>query len=303
MVIKSLDQILEKALKNKPKKLVVAAAEELHVLEAIKIATDKNIIFPILIGNIEKIRAIATNIKLDLNMCELVEAINPEEASRQAVYLIKNNKAQILMKGMVSSSTLLKAVVDHRNGITKGTLLSHIAICQVKSYHKLIAITDAAMNIYPDLNQKIQIINNAVNLLRGLGYQKPKVAVVCPIEIENPKIGSTVDASKLKILNIKGEIKNCLIDGPLALDNIISKDAASIKGIIGEVAGDADIILTPDLDSGNILYKSIIFLAKGIVAAIITGASAPIVLTSRADAKESKLYSIALAACTTIYEN
>jgi phosphate butyryltransferase len=297
MVLKSLDQIIDKVQKEKSKKLVVAAAEELHVLESIQMATNKNIISPILIGRIDKIRTIASSIRFDLSKCELVEANNPEDASRKAVHMIKNKEADILMKGLVTTSILLKAVVDHKNGITMGTLLSHIALCQINSYHKLIAITDAAMNIKPDFKEKIQIINNAVNFLNKLGYEKPKVAVVCPVEIENIKIESTIDASKLKAMNLSGEIMDCTIDGPLALDNIISKNAAIIKGITGEVAGDADIILTPDLDSGNILYKSIIFLAKGVVAAIITGASAPIVLTSRADTMDSKLYSIALAAC------
>jgi phosphate butyryltransferase len=296
MVLTSLDQILERALQNKPKRLVVAAAEELHVLKAVKNASVKNIISPILIGNLEKIRNIASDIEFSLNNALLISSASPEESSKIAVQLMCNHDADILMKGMVSTSILLKAVIDHKNGMINRIHLSHIALCQIESYHKLLAITDAAMNISPNLEEKVQILQNAVNLLNSLGYTEPKVGIVCPVEIENPKIESTVHAAKIKEMNRNGKIKNCLIDGPLALDNIVSKDAAILKGISGEVAGNADLILTPDLDSGNILYKSIIFLAKGIVAAVIIGASAPIVLTSRADSENSKLYSIALAA-------
>jgi phosphate butyryltransferase len=296
MVLKTLDQILEKALKNKPKRLVVAAAEELHVLEAIKIAFAKKIITPILIGNTEKIKNIASNIDFNLGASELIYVPNSEEASKKAVWMIRNKEADILMKGMVATSTLMKAVIDHEYGIRKNVLLSHVALCQIESYHKILSITDAALNIKPGLEEKCQILLNAINLLNNLGYNEPKVAIVCPVEKENPKIESTTHAILIKSMNKSGEIKNCIIDGPLALDNIISKDAALIKSIQGVVAGDADLILTPDLDSGNILYKSIIYLAGGIVAAIITGAAAPIVLTSRADSEKSKLYSIALAA-------
>lgn len=298
MVLRSLDQILEKASGNKPKKLVIAAAEELHVLLAVSQAIKKGIVSPIFIGDAGKIKNIANTINLDCNSYTCIDSPDFVEASKLAVSFIRNKKADILMKGMVSTSTLLKAVVNHESGIIKeGDLLSHIALCQVTSYHKILAITDAAMNIRPDITEKAEIIRNGVKLLNKLGYERPKVAVVCPVEKENPKIESTIHASELKIMNQKDQITNCLIDGPLALDNIISKDAAVIKGIDSEVAGDADLIVTTDLDSGNILYKSIIYLAGGTVAAIITGASVPIILTSRADSELSKLYSIALAAC------
>jgi Phosphotransacetylase len=251
---------------------------------------------PILIGDIEKIKNIALNIDFNLSACELIHVPNSEEASKKAVLMIKNKEADILMKGMVTTSTLMKAVIDHKDGIRKNVLLSHVALCQIESYHKILSITDAAINIKPGLEEKCQILLNAINLLNNLGYKEPKVAIVCPVEKENPKIESTTHAILIKSMNKSGEIKNCIIDGPLALDNIISKYAALIKGIQSEVAGDADLVMTPDLDSGNILYKSIIYLAGGIVAAVITGASAPIVLTSRADSEKSKLYSIALAA-------
>lgn len=298
MVLKSLDQILEKASGNKPKRLVVAAAEELHILVAVAQATKIGIISPILIGNIGKIKSISSSIDFNYNSFLCINRPDFVEASKLAVSLIRNNEADILMKGMVSTSTLLKAVVSHESGLVKeGNLLSHVALCQIAKYHKILSITDAAMNIKPGIDDKTQILKNAVLLLNRLGYEMPKVAIVCPVETENPKIESTIHAVILKSMNFQGQITDCLVDGPLALDNIISKEAALIKGIKSEVAGDADLLVTTDLDSGNILYKSIIYIAGGTVAAIITGASVPIVLTSRADSEMNKLYSIALAAC------
>ena len=295
MILQSLEQILEISASNKPKRLIVSSAEELHVLEAVKLAFKNNIISPILVGNIEKIKNIASSIDLDLTNIPLISENDPIEASKRVVSMIKNKEADILMKGMVSTSILLKAVLDHKIGIKKGKLLSHIAICQINTYHKLLTVTDAAINIAPNLEDKIHILSNALELLHKLGYSNLKIAIVCPVEKENAKIESTVHASKMKQLNQAGEIKNCIIDGPLALDNIISKEAAMTKSINSEVAGDADLILAPNLDSGNILYKSIIFLARGYVAAVVSGASVPIVLTSRADSEKSKLYSIALS--------
>jgi len=295
MILKSLDEILEKASAIQTKRIVVAAAEEKHVLKAVLNASMKNIVSPVLVGNSNKIKQLASEIQLDLDNNIIIDEPSPEKSARTAVEIIKNNDAEVLMKGLVSTSVLLKAVVDHKHGLLKGNLLSHVALCQLPNYHKIIAITDAAMNINPNFEEKIQILKNAVNLLINLGYNIPKVAVIAPVETENPKIESTVHAAKLKMMHLKGEINNCIVDGPLALDNIVSKEAAQIKGIKSEVAGDADLIIAPDLNSGNILYKSIIFFGTGKVAAIITGASVPIVLTSRADSEESRLYSIALA--------
>ncbi len=298
MVLTALDQILEKTSYIKPKKVVVVSAEEQHVLEAIKMSTIKGITSPILIGTSNKIKEISKLIDFDISSFEVFHQPDSIKASKEAVGLIHNNKADIIMKGMVSTSTLLKEVVDRISGISDESLLSHIAICQMPGYHKLLTITDAAMNIKPSFDEKIQIIKNAIKLLNTLGYQVPKVAILCPIEKENPKIESTMHATMLTKMNKNGQITGCVIEGPLALDNILSKDAAIKKGIQSEVVGDADIILAPDLDSGNILYKSIVYLAGGIVAAVITGASVPIILTSRADSALSKFYSIALA--TTI---
>ncbi|HEX2936794.1 MAG TPA: phosphate acyltransferase, partial [Bacteroidales bacterium] len=213
-----------------------------------------------------------------------------------AVELIREGKADILMKGMISTAPLLKAVLHKEKGIKKADTLSHFALFETKYYKKLLGVTDAAMNIAPTLEEKKAIIINAVDILQRIGYKKPKVAAVTPLEIVNPKIESTVHAQKLKELNKCGDIPGCIVDGPLALDNALSLEAAEHKGIQSEVSGDSDIIMVPDLNSGNILYKSLIYLGGASSAAVIAGAQVPIVLTSRSDNHYTKLLSIALAA-------
>ncbi len=191
---------------------------------------------------------------------------------------------------------MLKAVLDKENGLTKGSTLSHFALIESPYYHKLFGITDAAMNILPGFDEKVQILNNAVEVFHRLGIKNPKVAVVGPLEVVNPKIESTTHAAMLTVMNKRGQIQGCIVDGPFAIDNAVSKEAAEHKGIISDVAGDADILLAPDLNSGNILYKTLMFLGGGTSAAVIMGARVPIVLTSRADDERSKMMSIALAA-------
>jgi phosphate butyryltransferase len=296
MVYKSLQQ-LEELVKNKPvRRLAVAAADDKTVLLSIKSAYEANYIHPILVGNSAKIEHIAAEIGLNLQNVEIVHAASADEASRFAVSLIRSEKADVLMKGMVPTAIILRAVVDKENGMIKGNeILSHISISEISCYHKLLALTDGAMNISPDFNQKIQILNNAVNVLRNLGYEKPKVAVLAPLETVNMKIESSVHGAVMSVMNKRKQIKNCIVDGPLALDNAISAEASKHKAIESEVAGDADILLVSDLNMGNGLYKAFNFLANAQTAAIITGGCAPIVLTSRADSEQNKHMSIVLA--------
>jgi len=291
-----LSEILEIAKKQSSKKLVVAAAEDLHVLQAVLYAQAEDIIHPILIGDSDKILKLCRENELEPMDIPLIDEKDPEKSCELAIELIRKGEASILMKGLVSTAPLLKAVLDKDKGLRKNELLSHAAIFEVPSYHKLIAVTDAAMNLHPDLAEKAGIIENAVEMFHRIGLMVPKVGILGPIESVNPKIQSTVDARDLKAMNLSGRIKGCLVYGPLAMDNAISREAAHLKGITSEVAGDADILLTPDLNSGNILYKTLIFFANSISAAVVMGASAPIVLTSRADSEQSKLMSIALAA-------
>jgi len=296
MIYRHLSEIFEIARQRETRKLVVAAAAELHVLQAILDARDENIIEPVLVGDTDKILEMARKEDLDLDHIPMLHEKDPGKASVLSVELIHKGEAEIMMKGLVSTAELLKAILNKETGLRKSELLSHIALFEIPGHPKLIAVTDAAMNVSPDTREKLRIIENAVEIFHRLGIKEPKVAVLGPIETVNPKIRSTIEAGELKKLFDEGRITGCILDGPLALDNAISPEAALQKGISSPVAGDADILLAPDLNSGNILYKSLIFMAAGVSAAIITGARVPIVLTSRADSRQSKLMSIALAA-------
>ena len=199
------------------------------------------------------------------------------------------------MKGNLSTSLILKAVLNKEHGLRTGNVLSHVAVFDVPHYDRPILVTDAAMNITPSLEEKVQIIQNAVNVAHSIGIEMPKVAPIAAVEVVNPLMPATVEAALLTQMNRRGQIKGCVIDGPLALDNAINIEAAKQKGIQSEVAGQADILLVPAIETGNVLYKSLIYFAKAKVGAILAGAKAPVVLTSRADSSESKLYSLALA--------
>lgn len=296
MTYKSLNDIVSIAKSKETRRLAVAAAADRPVLEAVKNAYLEGIIIPVLVGNKTEIERICKEINFDLSGIEIYEENIPAISSIKAVALIKEGKADILMKGLVSTAPLLKAVLDKENGLTKGSTLSHFALIESPYYHKLIGITDAGMNILPSLIEKVDIINNSVEVFHRLGIKIPKVAVVGPLEVVNPKIESTTHAAMLAVMNRRGQIQGCIVDGPLAIDNAVSKEAAEHKGVISDVAGDADILVAPDLNSGNMLYKTLMFMGGCTSAAVIMGAKVPIVLTSRADADKSKMMSIALAA-------
>lgn len=296
MDIKSLDIFLDIA-KSKPKrKIAVAAAEDSHVLGAIKEAVAESIVEPILVGNIAKIKEIASGIGFNLNGIEMVEENDIKKACRKAVEIVRAGDANIIMKGLVSTADFLRAVLNKEAGLRKGDMLSHVGFFDPKAYHKVVAITDAAQNIAPTLQEKITIINNAVDVFNHVGFPNPKVALIGAVEVVNPKMESTLDAAAITQMNRRNQIKGCLIDGPLAFDNAINKEAAEHKGIVSEVAGDADMLFVPNIEVGNVLYKSFTYFGGANVAAMIMGAAVPIVLTSRADSDRSKLLSVALAA-------
>ena len=301
MELISLNSFIEIASKKNKKKIAVAAAEDQPALEAVSEALKLEIVEPMLIGDEKKIREIAKLINFDLKNIEIINQNIPLQSCKIAVNLVREGKAQILMKGFVSTGEFLKAVLDKENGLRsgimgRGTFLSHIGFFETTNYRKLIALTDAAQNIAPTLEDKINILNNAVDMFHRLGIMLPKVAILAAVENVNIKMPATVEAAIMTQMNRRNQIKGCIIDGPLAFDNAISKEAAEHKGIIGEVPGDADILLAPDIEAGNILYKCFTYIGGATVAAVILGAAAPIVLTSRADTDRSKLMSIALAA-------
>ncbi|MBU8892127.1 MAG: bifunctional enoyl-CoA hydratase/phosphate acetyltransferase [Bacteroidales bacterium] len=295
-MLKSLTDIVSIAKHKETRRLVVAAAADEPVLVAVKNAYKEGIIIPVLVGNKPEIERISKEINFDLSGIEIHGENNPAVSAVKAVALIRDGKAEILMKGLVSTAPLLKAVLNKENGLRKASTLSHFALIESPYYHKLVGITDAGMNILPEFNEKINIINNAVEVFHRLGNNNPKVAVIGPLEVVNPKIEATTHAAMLTVMNSRGQIPGCVVDGPFAVDNAISKAAADHKGIKSEVAGDADILLAPDLNSGNILYKTLMFMGGSTSAAVIMGARVPIVLTSRADDDKSKMMSIALAA-------
>lgn len=293
--MKELDEILQLAKKANSKNVAVALAEDKDTLISIKKGIEENIIKATLVGNEKKIREISKNIDFDLGNVEVINELDIVEASKKAVALVSSGKCDILMKGIVDTDIIMKAVIDKEIGLRMGKVLSHISVFKVDKYHKLLFFSDPAMNIEPKLRKKRQILENAVELVHAIGIKEPKVAVICAKEKVNPKMRHTLDAAELVRLNQTGEIDGCIVGGPFALDNAISKKAAEQKGINHPVAGDADILLMPDIETGNVFYKALVFLANSDNVGLMLGARAPIVLTSRADNVKTKLNSIALA--------
>ncbi|MCU4175533.1 bifunctional enoyl-CoA hydratase/phosphate acetyltransferase [Carboxylicivirga sp. N1Y90] len=296
-MFKSLTDLQTLIQKNKvKKKLVLAVSQDAHSLDAVHSAFQADIIEPILIGSRPDTETIIAEKGYDFTGATFIHELDDVKAVELAVRMVHDNKADILMKGKVATPVLLKGVLNKDWGLRTGSLLSHFALFEVETYHKLIAITDVAMNIAPNLKDKIAIVNNSVGYLNKMGIEKPKVAVLGAIEMVNESMQATLDAALLSKMNQRDQIKNCLIDGPLAFDNAISFESAKHKGIKSEVAGDTDLLLMPDIEVGNVLYKTLVFFAKAKVASVILGATAPIVLTSRSDSEESKYNSILLAA-------
>lgn len=295
-MITKLKDLLEKSKSINKKTLSVAVAQDKAVLGAVIEAVEIGIIDAILVGDEKKIRSICKEENYNLNNIKIVDEVNIYKSAEKAVNLVSEGQADFIMKGMLSTSILLKAVLNNKSNLRGNSLLSHVMIYEVNTYSKLIFLTDGGMIPYPELKDKIQIINNAVKVANTIGIDNPKVAPLCAVEFVNPSMQATVDAAELSQMNKRGEIKGCIIDGPLALDNAISKESAEHKGIYSDVAGEADILLVPNIEAGNLLGKSLTYFAGAESAGLIVGAKCPIVLVSRADSVKSKLYSIALGA-------
>jgi phosphate butyryltransferase len=251
---------------------------------------------PILVGDKTKIMDILDRLHVGLSEEYIISAENDAEAASIAVQLINEGKADFIMKGKLQTADLLRAVVNKEKGIRTGSVMSHVAILEVPTYHKLIAITDGGMLLYPNLEEKKQIVENAVNTFLAMGYEKPKVAVLAAVETVNPKMPETVDADNLKKMNEHGELKNCIVEGPISYDLTMSKESAEIKGFESKVTGDADILIVPNITAGNILSKGLIYSGGAKMAGFIVGAKVPIVLTSRGSSTEEKYLSIVLSA-------
>jgi phosphate acetyltransferase len=263
-------------------------------LSAAMDAAELGLIAPLLVGPAGKIRAVAQELKIDLSRCEIVDTPDSHAAAEAAVSCIREGKAQLLMKGSLHTDELLGAVVRSESGLRTARRISHCFIADVPTYPKPLIITDAAINIYPSLEDKVDIVQNAIDLARALGLMQPRVAILSAVETVNPKIKTTLDAAALCKMADRGQIAGAILDGPLALDNAISKAAADIKGIRSPVAGEADILVVPDLEAGNMVCKNLSFLADADMAGVVVGARVPIVLTSRADNVRARLASCAV---------
>ncbi|MDO4772493.1 MAG: phosphate butyryltransferase [Bacillota bacterium] len=294
-MIKNFQQVMQVAKEKGPKRIAVACAADKEVLLAVSAAKKEGIAEATLFGDKDEIVKLCEEISVNPADYEIVDAKGLEEASEKAVSAVSSGNADIVMKGLVDTSIILKAVLNKETGLRTGSVLSHAAVFSTSKYDKLLTITDPAMNIAPDLETKKKIIENVLVLTKAIGLDNPNVAVVCAKEKVSDKMPPTVDAQELVKMNQAGELKGCVVGGPFALDNAISVEAAKHKGVTHPGAGEADILLMPDIEAGNVLYKALSFLAESESAGIILGAKAPIVLTSRADTDQTKLYSIALS--------
>ncbi|HSI65992.1 MAG TPA: phosphate butyryltransferase [Planococcus sp. (in: firmicutes)] len=293
-----LTKLMDEIASSSKHSVAVAAAADSAVLEAVSLALEKNLATFKLFDDQTRLDEVIRNEFPHLSGhpdIEIHHTDSPKQAAEAAVKSISGNEANVLMKGHIPTAELLKAVLNAEYGLRTGNVLCHVAAFEIEGYDRLIFITDAGMNIEPDLKQKAQIIQNAVHIARSTGVDMPIVAPLAAVEVVNPNMQATLDAAALTVMNLRGQIKDCIVDGPLALDNAISVKAAAHKGITGDNAGQADILLVPNIEAGNILYKSLVYFAKAKVGGVIAGAKVPIVLTSRADSAESKLFSLALA--------
>ena len=290
------EQMLERCRALAPVPTAVAHPAEESALAGAMEAGEKGLIVPILVGPEAKLREIAMKAGIDLRNTRIVDVPHSHAAAAKAVALVRQGEAELLMKGSLHTDELLSAVVAKETGLRSGRRISHVFIMDVPTYHKVLLITDAAINIAPTLEEKVDICQNAINLAISLGLRRPKVAILAAVETVNSKMSATLDAAALCKMAERGQITGAILDGPLAFDNAISKDAARIKGIPSDVAGDPDILLVPDLQSGNMLAKQLSFLANADSAGIVLGARVPIILTSRADSLTTRLASCGIAA-------
>lgn len=296
-MINKLDDMLKKLKGDKRVTLSVAAAHDEEVLLAIKSAVEMEIITPILIGEENKIREISKEINFDLSKFKIINKGTIEECAETAVKLVSSGEADFAMKGLLDTSVILKAVLNKEWGLRTDSLLSHVMVYEVPSYDKLLVTTDGGMNIEPDYDQKVKILKNAIEATKPLGLKHIKVACLAAKEKVNPKMQATVDARALQEAGERGEFgKDVTVEGPLAFDLAVSKEAAKVKGFKSKVSGETDIMLMPTIEVGNGIGKALTYFAGAKSAGIIMGAKAPIVLVSRADSHQSKLYSIAYGA-------
>ncbi len=296
--MKNFNELIQLAKTKGRKRCVVVKAEDDAVLEGIRLAMEQNLITPVLIGSQAAIKTAAAKVKLDLASIEVHDVADEKDAIKKGIEIIKA-QGDFLMKGLLSTSAFLKGVLDKEFGLRTGKILSHIAVLEIPAYHKLLFMSDGGMNPKLDLNVRLDIIRNGIAIMKPLGIAKPKIAMVAASETVNPDMPETVDATAIVEMYKKGEIKDAVIEGPYGFDVAVSKTAAQHKKILSEVAGDADFIAMPNISAANVWAKSLVYLAKAKIAGIVAGAAKPVVMLSRADEPETKVYSIALGIATS----
>ncbi len=293
----NFDKLLAKVSECSRKKVAVAVAQDSEVLQAVQMAKEKNIADAILVGDEAKIKEIADSLNIDVTQFEIVNEPDVIEASLKAVKLVHDGEADMYMKGIIDTKNFLKSVLNKEVGLRTGNALSHVCVFDIKGYDRLLFLTDVAFMTYPTLEEKVQIINNTVPVAKACGVDMPKVAPLAAVEVVNPKMPVTVEAEQLTKMCENGEIKDCIVDGPLSLDLAIDPEAAKHKGALDrKIQGDADILLFPDIHAGNLVYKALVHCVEVQNGCILTGTKAPVILTSRSDTFETKVNSIALAA-------
>ncbi|MCQ2498930.1 MAG: phosphate butyryltransferase [Lachnospiraceae bacterium] len=299
---KSFDELIKKVAAIPMKKVAVCVSQDSAVIEAVRAAKDRKIADAILVGDAKKTKAIADEIGIDISDFEMIDVEDVVEASLTAVKLVHDGKADMYMKGLIDTKGFLKSVLDKEVGLRTGKMLSHVCVFDIKGYDRLMFLTDVAFLPYPTLEDKVNIIKNTVEICEALGVNNPKVAPLAAVEVVNPKMPVTVEAEELHQMNLRGEITGCIVDGPLSMDLAIDPEAAKHKGATDRpIQGDADILLFPDIHSGNIAYKSIVHTAELVNGNILTGTAAPVVLTSRSDSMEVKVNSIVVASLVAEY--
>jgi len=300
-MLKTYDEIVERACQLGPKTIAVAKPDSIDVMFALEQARQKGMINSILVGDKEKIINIGRKLNIDLLKYEVIDTANDSDAANTAVKLVREKQAELLMKGMLGTAQILKAVLSKEIGLRTKRLLSHAYTLSLKKYNKLLTITDAAMNIAPTLEQKAQIMQNVIDFCQSLEIKQPKIAALAAVEMVNPNMQATIDAACLSKMAQRGQITGAIVDGPLAFDNAVSRKAAMHKGINSSISGEIDAVLVPDIESGNILAKSLVYLADAEPAGVLLGTASPVILVSRSDTALAKVRSIALGILMTIY--
>ncbi|KGX90929.1 phosphate butyryltransferase [Pontibacillus halophilus JSM 076056 = DSM 19796] len=295
-----LSSLLQQVKEGSKRTVAVAQAADIEVLKSVKLALHESVAHFILVGDEKGIVEAAQDAGLSLESDSVSIASSSYETSAEtAVQLVSKGEADVVMKGNIDTKTVLKAVLNKEYGLRTGNVLSHVAVFEVPGRDRFTLLTDSGMNIEPTVEEKAQIIRNSVRVAKSIGIEEPKVAALAAVEVVNPTMQATVDAASLAVMQRRGQITDCIVDGPLAFDVAVSEEAVAHKGVVSPVAGQADILLAPTIEVANALYKSFVYFAGANVAGLISGAKAPIVLTSRADSAESKLYSLALALLTS----